>query len=147
MSFLARKSQGNVTTKPGHSFVAIGTEIDAGLLFYEAIFGYYPKDESGVGEVKAIFSKVDGVLDFKFKDIGWDLEYRKSIFEDQKKAAVAVANKWKSNDPKYNLFASGGKNCSSFAAEIASSVGLKVPSGSGTKLPLTFMMELKSLNK
>lgn len=147
MSFLARKSQGSGTTKPGHSFVAIGTEIDAGLLFYEAIFGYYPKDESAFGEVKAIFRKVDGVLDFKFKDIGWDLEYRKSIFDDQKQAALEVVDKWKSNDPKYNLFASGGKNCSSFAAEIASSVGLKVPSGPGTKLPLTFMTELKSLNK
>ncbi len=146
VSFLARKSFGNLTV-PGHSFVAIGTEIEAGLLFYEAIFGYYPKDESTLNEVKAVFRKVDGVLEFKFKDIGWDFEYRVSIFEDQKSAALAIVDKWKSSDPKYNLLALGGKNCSSFAAEVASSIGLRIPEGPGTKLPLTFMTELRGLNR
>jgi len=145
VSFLARKSPGSVD-KPGHSFIAIGTEIDAGLLFYEAIYGYYPADESKLNELKSIFTKVDGILDFKWKDIGWDLEYRVSVYEDKKNAALAVVKTWKSTDPKYNLRANGGKNCSSFAAEVATAVGLKVPSGAGSKLPLTFMTDLKKMN-
>jgi len=145
VAFMARKS-GQTISKPGHAFVAVGTELDNGILFYEAIMGYYPKDETVAGEVKAIYATPEGTLTFAFKDLAWDVEYRVNVSQVSKAAALNVAQRWKSSDPKYNLFNSGGKNCSAFAAEVAAAIGLKAPSDPGSKLPIDYIRELKSLN-
>ena len=146
ISFFARTSDGSLG-KPGHSFCAVGTELDNGERVYEQLFGYYPKSETLFEEVKAVFTRVSGDLTAKFKDTGWQVEYRVPINEAQHTAVLKVYEKWKSSDPGYNLFANGGKNCSSFAAEVAQSVGLKVPSGVGSTFPIDFMTKLRDLNK
>lgn len=145
VAFLARQSPGAIT-KPGHSYVGIGVELDNGLTVYERLLGYFPKDESTFGQIKAVFSKVSGSLAAQMPDLVWTVEYRVKVNAIQRIAAIAVTEQWLSNDPKYNMFAQGGKNCSSFAAEVAASVGLKVPSGPGGKFPVTFMQELKQMN-
>jgi hypothetical protein len=145
-SFLARTSD-NGLGKPGHSYVAIGVELDNGLRVYERVFGYYPKNETAFEEVKAIFTKVSGDIRSKIEDVSWKVEYRVPLDEAKHQAALKVIDKWRQNDPKYNLFANGGKNCSSFAAEVAQAVGLKVPAGAGSKFPINFMTELRNMNK
>ena len=144
-SFLARTSDGALG-KPGHSYCALGVELDNGLRVYERLFGYYPVGDNGIQQIKAVFSKTSGNLASTIKDIAWKVEYRIPTTDLQRTAALAVYTKWSNNDPGYNLFANGGKNCSSFAAEVAAAVGLKVPPGAGSKFPVDFMSELKKLN-
>jgi hypothetical protein len=145
VAFMARES-GQTLTKPGHAFVAVGTELDNGLLFYEAIFGYYPQSDSAAEELKLVWTSGPGSLTFKFKDLNWDVQFRRSVTAAEKAAAMAVVKRWQTTDPKYNLFNNGGRNCSAFASEVATAVGLKAPPGPGTKLPMTYIRELKQLN-
>lgn len=140
IAFLARKGV------PGHAFVGIGVRLEAGLTVYERFFGYYPVASGTASEVKLVFGKVSGALDYKWKDTAWDEAYIVQVDDARKASAIAVADKWKGADPKYNLFASGGKNCSTFASEVAAAVGLKVPSGAGSMLPSTYIEKLKKAN-
>jgi hypothetical protein len=131
---------------PGHAFVGIGTQLEAGLIIYERFFGYYPTGEDKVAEAKLVFGKATGALDHKWKDTAWDVNYRIRVDDTKKKAALDVADKWKSNDPKYNLFGLGGKNCGSFAAEVAAAAGLKAPAGAGLMLPVDYIKRLRAAN-
>jgi hypothetical protein len=145
VAFLARNSPGS-SGFPGHSYVGIGVELDNGLLVYERLFGYFPVSESVLNEVKAVFTNVSGDLHSKIEDVAWQVELRIPVDSAKHDAALAVADRWKASDPKYNLLANGGKNCSSFAAEVAQAVGLKTPSGAGSTLPVNYIMALKKLN-
>lgn len=131
---------------PGHAFVAVGVHLDSGLMVYERFFGYYPISDSKLAEAKLVFSKTTGQLDYKWKDTAWQVNYRVAIPEDKKSAVMAVVDKWKSNDPKYNLFALGGKNCSAFAGEVAVAAGLKVVDGAGSMLPIDYIKKLRQAN-
>lgn len=144
--FLARDSKGR-SSKPGHSFVGTGVEVDNGELIYLRFFGFYPASEDTLTELKSVFGKVTGDIAYKMKDLNWKLNFRVSVTDEQVAKANAIADKWKSNDPKYNLLNNGGRNCSAFAAEIAAAVGLKVPDGAGSKFPITFMTQMRDLNK
>ncbi|SDA34240.1 hypothetical protein SAMN02799622_05738 [Methylobacterium sp. UNC378MF] len=146
VSFLARNTEGS-SSKPGHSYVAVGVELDNGLRVYERIFGYYPKSDAVFEEVKAVFTKVVGDIKYKLPDVIWTVELNVPTDEAGHKAALSVMEAWLKNDPKYQLFANGGKNCSAFAGEVAEAIGLKVPSGAGSKFPVTFISELRALNK
>lgn len=148
ISFLARRSGEDADRGfPGHSYIAEGFEIDNGLKIYTRILGYYMQDESVKSLFKGVLSKTSGKLDQKLEDILWDVNFTVLVDEAQTKKAGAVIDKWMKEDPSYNLFASGGKNCSSFASEVAVAIGLKVPSNPGSKLPIKFMRELRDLNK
>ena len=138
--FIARKGA------PGHAFVGIGVQLNAGLIVYERFFGYYPTGGDKFAEAKLVFGKTSGALDYKWKDTQWDVTYRKDVDETRKQAAVAVFDKWKSNDPKYNLFSLGGKNCSSFAAEVAKALALNTPAGAGAMLPFDYIEKLRKAN-
>jgi hypothetical protein len=138
--FLARKGV------PGHAFVGIGVQLNAGLIVHERFFGYYPSGGGKFAEAKLVFGKSSGALDYKWKDTKWDVTYRKDVDERTKQAAIAVADRWKSNDPKYNLLSLGGKNCSSFAAEVAKAVSLNVPAGAGAMLPIDYIDKLRQDN-
>ena len=131
---------------PGHAFVGIGVSLNAGLIVYERLFGYYPVGGDKVAEAKLVFGKTSGTLDYKWKDTDWSQNYRVSVDKAKHDAAIAVADQWLKNDPKYNLFAAGGKNCSSFAGEVARAVGLKVPEGAGTMLPIDYISRLRKAN-
>lgn len=145
VSFLARTSDGS-SGKPGHAYVALGVELANGLRVYERVFGFYPKNETAIDEIKAIFSKVSGDIAYKFKDLTWSVEYQVPITESQHQAVLVVIQKWKVNTPEYSLTASGGKNCSSFMAEVAKSIGLNAPDGAGSMLPLNYIKKLKDAN-
>lgn len=140
VAFLARKGV------PGHAFVGIGVRLEAGLTVYERFFGYYPAASGKASEVKLVFGKVSGALDYKWKDTAWDEAYVVQVDDVRRASAIAVADKWKGADPKYNLVASGGKNCSTFASEVASAVGLMAPSGAGSMLPASYIEKLKKAN-
>lgn len=143
VAFLARKGV------PGHAFVATGVKLEAGLVVYERFFGYYPAGDKADGKattVKMVFSKTSGALEYKWSDTNWDVEYVANIDPDKKAAVLAVIDEWRKNDPKYNLFASGGKNCSAFASEVADTAGLKAPAGAGTTLPIDYIRQLKTAN-
>ena len=134
VSFLARRGRDGSLT--GHSYVAIGIELDNGLRIYERVLGYYPKSQNVLQQVKAVFSKTSGELKSTLPDIMWDVEFHVSIDEKSHKSVLKVVDEWIKSDPKYNLVASGGKNCSSFASEIATTIGLKVPTNPGTQLSI-----------
>ena len=138
--FLARKGV------PGHAFVGIGVQLEASLIVYERFFGYYPVGSNKLSEAKLVFSKTTGALDYKWKDATWDVKYRKDFDDVKRQAALGVADTWQGNDPKYNLFALGGKNCSVFAGEVAKAIGLKVPSGAGSMLQADFIAKLRETN-
>lgn len=144
--FLARDSEG-AGGKPGHSFVGTGVEVDNGGLIYLRFFGFYPASEDTLTQLKSVFGKVTGDIAYKIKDLKWKLNFRVSVTDEQVVKANAITDKWKNDDPKYNLLNNGGRNCSAFAAEIATAIGLKVPDGAGSKFPITFMTQMRDLNK
>jgi hypothetical protein len=131
---------------PGHAFVGIGVQLNESMLVYECFLGYYPAGDDKLAEAKLIFGKTSGALDYKWKDTSWDVSYRKNINYKRKSAALAVADEWRSADPKYNLFALGGKNCSVFAGEVANAIGLKAPAGAGSMLPVDYISKLQQSN-
>lgn len=140
VAFLARKGL------PGHAFVGVGVRLEAGLVVYERFFGYYPTGANKAEQTKLVFGKTSGALEHRWADTSWDLNYVVQVDDTKKAAALKVADTWRSNDPKYNLFAREGKNCSSFAAEVAVAAGLVAPSGAGSMLPINFIEKLKVAN-
>ena len=137
VEFLAREAG---ATSPGHAFVAIGEELDNGLLFQKGVFGFYPKSNKLV-DLRALYS-IDGIIDFRLEDINPDFRYHVVIDDTQMKKIESVLKRWK--DKKYSLFA---ENCSKLAAEVAEAIGLKLPSKSpGATLPLSYMKALKATN-
>lgn len=146
VSFLARESPGSID-KPGHAYIGVGVELDNGLLVYEKLLGYYPVDELTWGEIKASFSTASGELKSKIDDVAWDVEYRVDTDDTGHSKALAVADRWMASDPKYNLFANRGKNCSSFVSEIATALGLKLPNDDpGATWPVNYIQKLKAMN-
>ena len=145
VAFLARGPD-IPTSLAGHAFVAIGIEIDNGVRVYERIFGYYPSDDGTITMVKSVFTKVDGALKYKLSDTTWDVEYRISIDSDQRASAIATIDNWAKNDPKYNVIANGGKNCTSLISEVASALGLRIPDGAGNTRPVQYIEALRKLN-
>jgi hypothetical protein len=140
VAFLARDD-----TFPGHTFICMGVELDNGMLYYERLFGFYPS----VGGVKVVKAAIHagGELDFAWEDMAWSVEYRVGISEAQKLLAQAVFDKWQSEQPAYNLFALGGKNCSVLAKEIATAIGLKLPPDNpGATFPANYIRKLKTTN-
>ncbi|WP_171132530.1 hypothetical protein [Ruegeria sp. HKCCA5014] len=144
VAFLARNSPG-ATGAPGHSFVGFGVELDNGLTVYENLLGFHPKG-GGYEVVKAVFSSTSGELKSVIEDVAWDVELRVYPSDSQFQSAKSVVQTWMSDAPKYNLFAENGKNCSVFASEVAAAMGLNVPDGPGSKLPITFISEMKDIN-
>jgi hypothetical protein len=140
VAFLARSGT------PGHAFVGVGVKLNAGLLVYERFFGYYPGASGAAEQAKLVLGRTTGALEHKWADTSWDVSFTFNIDDNQRKKALAVADKWKQSDPQYNLFAQGGKNCNSFAAEVATAVGLKAPPGPGTTLPPAYIQKLKDAN-
>ena len=138
--FLARKGI------PGHAFVGIGVQLEASLIVYERFFGYYPTGTDTLSQAKLVFGKTSGALDYKWKDTNWDVKYRRDVNDAKRLAALEIADRWQSNDPKYNLFALGGKNCSVFVGEVAVAIGLKSPSGAGSMLPADYIAKLRQVN-
>lgn len=145
ITFLARDSDG-FTKLPGHAFVGLGVDVEAGLRVYEKLLGYYPKNETFLEEIKASYSRVSGRLDAKFEDVLWKVEYRVRLTEAQRMAVQQVIDRWMANDPKYSLTAFGGKNCNVLAAEIARAISLKIPANPGTTLPVLYIAKMKQMN-
>lgn len=143
VAFLAREISAN---SPGHAFVGIGVRLNANLQVYERFYGYYPDSNGKLAAVKMVLSKVSGRLDYRWADSSWTTEYLVNIDDDKRNAVLALTDEWKSSDPKYNLLASGGKNCSVFVGDVAKTIGLKVPGGAGTQFPPAYVAKLKKAN-
>lgn len=140
VSFFARDD-----TATGHAFVAIGTELDNGLTVYEGIYGYYPKN--GTKQAMKIYVSERGVVTFKENDYPSSIKFRKNVDNNAKKKALEVFSRWNQNDPKYNILAVGGKNCNSLVKEVATSIGLKIPTENpGLVFPADYITKLKSEN-
>jgi hypothetical protein len=141
--FVAFLARGGV---PGHAFVGLGVTLEAGLRVYERFYGYYPVGDDKAEVKKLVLGKTSGAIDHKWKDTSWEVSYIASIDNKARETVVSVLEQWKVDDPKYNLFASGGKNCSSLAGEVATAAGLKAPSGAGSMLPVDYIRKLKASN-
>lgn len=131
---------------PGHSFVGLGVTLEAGLRVFERLYGYYPVADDKVESAKLLFSKTSGAIEQRWKDTSWEVSYILAIGDSERWAVIGVLDRWKSSDPKYNLVASGGKNCSSLVGEVAAEAGLKVPGGAGSLLPVAYIRKLKASN-
>lgn len=143
IAFLARKN-----APVGHAFVGVGVRLKEDLKVFERFFGYYPDGQGKAITLKLIFSKTSGKLGQEFEDLSWTVSHEAFVTEEAKAEALAVADTWANNDPKYNLFANDGKNCNVFASEVAKSVGLKLPTESpGTTFPWVYIQKLKDANK
>lgn len=140
VAFLARSGV------PGHAFVGLGVSLEAGLRVYERFYGYYPAADDKAEVKKLVLGKTSGAIDYKWKDTSWEVSYIAAIDNQAREAVVSILERWKVDDPKYNLFASGGKNCSSLAGEVATAAGLKAPSGAGSMLPVDYIRKLKAAN-
>lgn len=136
VEFLARSGV------PGHAFVALGEELDNGLLFQKGVFGFYPKLDGAVSYIKMLFS-VEGIIDLKMTDMNSDFTYRVFIDDEKLGKAEEVLKKWRGS--QYSLF---GSNCSKLASEVAVAVGLNLPinASPGSTLPYDYMKALKRTN-
>jgi hypothetical protein len=140
VSFFARDD-----TLTGHAFVSVGTELDNGLTVYEGIYGYYPA--SMEKKIMKFRGSDRGMITFKENDYPSAIRYRKNVDDSTKAKALAVFDKWKSEDPKYNLLAMGGKNCNSLAKEVAQAIGIKVPADNpGVTFPANYIRLIKGAN-
>ena len=142
VGFLARQGSGDSV---GHAFVGVGVRLDATLLVYERLFGLYPKNGALAG-IKSVFGPVSGKLDATWDDVSWDTELVRVIDAGQKEKVLAQFDKWSSAAPQYSLVANGGMNCNSLVGDVARSLGMKVPNGSGATRPWKFIDALKSAN-
>ena len=140
VAFLARRGV------PGHAFVGIGVTLEAGLTVYERFLGFYPLLDGTPADAKLVFGQTSGALDFKWHDLAWDEKYVVTVDDSKKAAALAVADTWRQSGSQYNMFAAGGKNCSSFVGEVATSIGLKAPGGAGSMFPADYIRALREAN-
>ncbi len=141
VSFFARND-----TITGHAFIAVGTELDNGETVYEGIFGYYPAN--GAEKIMKFRGSGAGMITFKENDYPSTIRFRKNVDDDGKTGVLAVLDKWKSDDPGYNLLALGRKNCNSLAREVAQTLGLKLPAEDpGTTFPANYITDLRNLNQ
>ncbi len=142
VTFLGRQA---TLSTVGHAFVGVGVQLDATLLVYERFFGLYPKDGS-LAAVKSVFGPTSGKLDATWADVSWDTEFRRYMDDSQKALVLAQFLKWSSDSPDYSLVGNGGINCNGFVADVARSIGMKVPDDAGTTRPWKFIVALKSIN-
>lgn len=142
VAFLGREGS---TSTVGHAFVGVGVRLDATLIVYERFYGLYPKD-GALAAVKSVFTPVSGKLDATWGDVYWDTELNQPIDASQKLKVLAQFDKWSSAAPQYSLVGNGGINCNGLVGDVARSVGMKVPDGSGTTRPWKFIKALKSAN-
>ena len=125
---------------PGHAFVAVGEELDNGLLFELGVYGFYPKDGKKV-VLRALFG-TDGEVDHRWKDMQRDVWFLHKISNVQLEQVLVVLKNWR--EEKYSLL---GNNCNSLAKEVAKVSGLKIPKDDpGVTLPVTYITKLQSLN-
>lgn len=129
---------------PGHTFVRAGVELDNGLIWHQAIFGLYP-DGGGWGVVKSIVQSVPGIVTATMKDIGLpSVSVQKTVDEAVFNEVMNLYRQWLDDAPKYALL---GNNCSIFAGQVATLVGLTLPSEDpGTTLPCNYVEALKKVN-
>lgn len=141
VSFFARDD-----TSTGHAFVSVGTELDNGLTVYEGVYGYYPA--SFEKKIMKFRGADRGIITFKENDYPSAIRYRKNVDDSKKAKALAIFDKWKSEDPKYNLLAYGGKNCNSLVKEVAQAIGVKIPADNpGVTFPANYIRLMKEANQ
>jgi len=142
VSFFARSL---AIDSPGHSFVAIGVELDNGLTVYERFMGLYPA--GGIlKSFKSAITPVDGAIAQKFADLDWSVEYQVDVTVTQHRAATEVTDRWLADTTRYSLLAQGGSNCNLFAAEVAQAIGLSTPKAADKTLPQIFIKRIAELN-
>lgn len=126
---------------PGHAFTVLGEELDNGLLWNLAVFGFYP--DGGVKKQIASLVSAPGKIDYHWEDLTREVEFRVAINAEQSSKIRSILETWESES--YSLL---DNNCNKLVSEIASSIGLSLPSDDpGTTLPAIFVAKLKSANE
>ncbi|MEW8051418.1 MAG: hypothetical protein AB2809_13685 [Candidatus Thiodiazotropha sp.] len=121
---------------PGHAFVILGEELDNGLMWDHAVFGFYPKDGKKLF-IRALIG-TPGKVDYKWSDLERDVFHRVNISEETKGKILYVLIKWLGVD--YTLF---DKNCNKFISEVADAIGLTLPAvNPGNTLPVNYLKKL-----
>lgn len=124
--------ENNVSSKPfvefrartdsltGHAFVAIGQELDNGLVYYSEVAGFYPKND---GTWKARLYQITGPGEVTFKMTDWrhDYTFRVPVTVEQKRNVENIIGYW-----DFETFSLPTQNCVTMVNDIASALGLRV---------------------
>lgn len=126
---------------PGHAFVVFGQENEGRAMSTEEAWGQYPKSSK-----KAWMGSVPGGVVNEAMHGNSGSGYSRLIVRvnsDQYRQAKGLLARWQRKD-SYQLVA---QDCVTFTAEVASTIGLKVPKRSqGGLLPATFIHSLIQQN-
>lgn len=138
-----------ISTGYDHAYVTMAAEDDAKAMSYEAFYGFYPNDPASGSLPKEIYRFiVKGVPGAITKEDRQTLnlpsvhEITAKIDSESYKASMKMLDKWK-GQTEYKL---GFNDCVTFAADMARTVGLKVPNRL-FKGPVDYMASLVNANR
>ena len=128
----------------GHAFVAWGEESFSASSCGASAYGLYPKG-GAAAVLKSIFGPVPGAI--VAEGLASKTSCRLIVQVDSAQFAKSEAirkQKWnKALENKYELLVT---DCTTFAGDIATSVGLKTPERASNMLPESFLRALMQLN-
>lgn len=122
-----------------HAFVAVGRQLDNGLVYYDGIAGFYPAKGTGAYQIakNVLYSK--GRTSYEISDLRIDESYFIPISEDQYEKVRFVMSQWDSKED----YAILTNNCVDMMKDVASVLGLK---HGGDLTPLQLVQSLRKLN-
>lgn len=122
-----------------HAFVAVGRQLDNGLVYYDGIAGFYPAKGTGTFQVvkNVLYSK--GRTSYEISDLRTDDSYFIPISEGQYEKVRFVMSQWDSKET-YSILAN---NCVDMMKDVASVLGLK---HGGDLTPVQLVQSLRKLN-
>lgn len=103
----------------GHSFVALGRELDNGLTVYYGIAGFYPEPGTNKVQTAKYVLYGPGETQYKLNDIQSDTRFRAYLTESQEREIKFIIKNWDNN--KYSL---PFQNCNDLVKNIANNLGL-----------------------
>jgi hypothetical protein len=122
----------------GHAFVAWGVEDNERAVSRQVAYGFYPEEGRGV------FGSVPGeIRNEAFNDKTALLTDRLivRVTKEQYGTALAVYPRWETTE--YRLFTT---NCVAFTADVARTLGLRVPKNTSMTFPSEFITRLVEVN-
>jgi len=125
-------------SQTGHAFVAWGVEDETHAVSRQVAYGFYPEDGRG------IFGSVPGEIRneaFTEKTALLTDRLIVRVTKEQYAAALAVYPRWETTE--YHLFTT---NCVAFGADVARTLGLRVPKQTSLTFPSEFIATLIEMN-
>lgn len=124
---------------PGHAFMCIAVPLKSGVK--EDCYGFYSKSggKGVIGGPGIVRDEIGDGRPTRFSEVA--VSVKKKISPDQRKALLALAEKW--NSMRYELALN---NCIDFVQQVAAATGMKLPDRKRYVLPKTYVQALAALN-